>query len=35
MGHMDYIDLAQFRDRWLDLANLLMNFKFHKMLEIS
>ena len=35
MGHTDYIDLAQVRDRWQDLVNLVMNLKFHKMLEIS
>jgi hypothetical protein len=35
MGHMDYIDLAEVRDRWQDLVNLVMNLKFCKMWEIS
>jgi hypothetical protein len=35
MGHMDYIDLAQVRDRWQDLVNLVLNLKFHKIWEIS
>ena len=35
MGHMDYIELAQVRDRWQDLVNLVMYRKFHKIWEIS
>ena len=34
-GDMDWIDLAQDRDRWRVLLNAVMNFGFHKMLEIS
>jgi hypothetical protein len=32
-GGMDWIDLAQDRDRWL--VNAVMNFRFHKTLGIS
>jgi len=32
---MDYIELAQVRDRWQDLVNLVMYRKFHKIWEIS
>ena len=28
---MDWIDLAQNRDRWKDLVNAVMNLRFHKM----
>jgi hypothetical protein len=35
MGHMDYIDLAQVRDRWQDLLKLVLNLKFRKIWEIS
>ena len=34
-GGMDWIDLAQDRDRWWVLLNAVMNFGFHKMLGIS
>jgi len=30
-GSMDWIDLAQNRDRWKDLVNVVMNLRFHKM----
>ena len=30
-GGMDWIDLAQDRDRWLALANAVLNLRFHKM----
>ena len=32
---MDWIDMAQFRDWWRALVNMLMNFGFHKMLGSS
>jgi hypothetical protein len=31
-GSMNWIDLAQNRDRWKYLANAVMNLRFHKML---
>jgi hypothetical protein len=31
MRGMDWIDLAQDKDRWLALVNAVMNFGFHKM----
>jgi len=34
-GGMDWIELAQDRDRWLALMNALMKFWFHKMGGIS
>jgi hypothetical protein len=34
-GGIDWIDLAQDRDRWLVLVNTVMNFGFHKMRRIS
>jgi hypothetical protein len=30
-GSMDWTDLAQNRDRWKDLVNVVMNPRFHKM----
>jgi len=35
LGGMDWIDLAQGRDRWRVRLNAVMNFGFHKMLGIS
>ena len=32
---MDWIDLAQDRDRWLELVNAVRTFRFHKMRGIS
>jgi len=32
---MDWIELAQDRDRWLELVNTVMNFGFHKIWGIS
>jgi hypothetical protein len=34
-GGVDWIDLAQDRDRWRALVNTMMNFGFHKMLGNS
>ena len=34
-GGMDWIKLAWDRDRWRALANVVMNFGFHKMWGIS
>ena len=34
-GGMDWIDLAQDRDRWQVLVNEVMNLRFRKMREIS
>jgi hypothetical protein len=33
-GVMNWIDLAQNRDLWRALVNTLINFVFHKLLEI-
>jgi hypothetical protein len=34
-GGMDWIDLAQDRDQWLALVNMVMNLGFHKILGNS
>jgi hypothetical protein len=34
-GGMTWIELAQDRDRWQELVNVVMNFGFHKMRGIS
>jgi hypothetical protein len=34
-GAVDWIDLAQDRDKWRALVNMVMNFGLHKMLESS
>jgi hypothetical protein len=35
MGGMDWIHLAQDRDRWQAVVNVVTNLRFHKMQEIS
>jgi len=34
-GGMDWIDLAEERDRWRELVNVVIYFRFHKMQGIS
>jgi len=34
-GGMDWIDLAQDRDRWWELVNTVMKFRFYKIRGIS
>jgi len=34
-GRMDWIELAQNKERWRELVNTAMNIRFHKMWEIS
>jgi hypothetical protein len=34
-GGIDWINLAQDRDRWWAIVNAVMNLEFHKMREIS
>jgi hypothetical protein len=34
-GDMDWIDLAQDRDRWWALVNVVMNLRFYKIWRIS
>jgi hypothetical protein len=34
-GGMDWIDLAEGRDQWRALVNMVMNFEIHKMLGNS
>jgi hypothetical protein len=35
IGCMDWIELAQNRDRWREIVNAVMNLGFYKMREIS
>ena len=35
MGVIDWFDLAQHRDRWCAVVNMVMNLRFHKMRVIS
>jgi hypothetical protein len=34
-GSMDWVELAQDRDKWQTLVNVVMKFGFHKMRGIS